>query len=338
MLPNFTYVRPTSLPDAIRQLASAGARVHAGGSDLLGCLRDGVFSAEKLVSLSSIASLRGISATPAGGLRIGALATLAEIAAHPLVRERAASLSQAAASAASPQLRNQGTIGGNLCQRPRCWYFRGDFHCLRKGGDTCFALGGENQYHAIFGASACCIVHPSDTAPALVALNAEVRIAGPSGERVVPAASFFVLPDKDVQHENVLQPNEIVTEIVVPAPPAGLASSYRKVRGRGAWDFALASLASAVVMAAGKVASARLVLGGVAPVPWRAEAAEHTIVGKRLDAKVIALAATAAVGGAEPLAHNAYKIPLVKGIVAEVLTSLLPLPASGRKEPDDDLA
>ena len=328
MLPHFTYVRPGSVNDAVRQLVSPGARIHAGGgSDLLGCLRDGVFTADRIVSLSRIDSLRGIAATSSGGIRIGALTTVAAVAASPLVREQYAGLAQAAAAVASPQLRNQGTLGGNLCQRPRCWYFRGDFQCARKGGDVCFAVSGENQYHAIFGGSSCFIVHPSDTAPALVALNAEVRVVGPAGERVVPLEKFFVLPSTSVEKENVLERNEIVTEIMIPAPPAGQKSSYRKVRGRGSWDFALASLAMAVVVTAGRVTQARVVLGGVAPIPWRSDAVEKSIVGRRLDAKVVTLAAEAAVKGATALEQNAYKIPLVKGVVTEGLTALIEPPA-----------
>lgn len=333
MLPHFTYVRPGSVSDAVRQLSSRGARIHAGGTDVLGCLRDGVFTADKVVSLSRIDSLRGIAPSGGGGLRIGALTTLAAVAASPLVGEQYAALAQAASAAASPQLRNQGTIGGNLCQRPRCWYFRGEFRCARKGGDACFAVSGENQYHAIFGGSSCFIVHPSDTAPALVALNAQARIVGPAGERVVPLEQFFVLPAASVEKENVLEPTEIISEVLIPAPPAGQKSAYRKVRGRGSWDFALASLAMAVVVTAGRIAQARVVLGGVAPIPWRSGGVEKAIVGRRLDAKTVAQAAEAAVNGATALEKNDYKIPLVKGIVTEGLTALIePAAAKGRTD------
>jgi xanthine dehydrogenase YagS FAD-binding subunit len=326
MLPNFTFVRPGSLNDAVRQLVAQNARIHAGGTDLLGCLRDGIFTADKVVSLGRLEPLRGITAATSGGVRIGALTSVADVAASPLVKERYAALAEAAAAVASPQLRNQGTMGGNICQRPRCWYFRGDFHCARKGGDTCFAMAGENQYHCVFGGSSCLIVHPSDTAPALVALNAEARIVGPAGERVVPLEKFFVLPSVSMSKENVLEANEIVTEITVPAAPPGLRSSYRKVRGRGSWDFALTSLATAVVVSGGRVERSRLVLGGVAPVPWRLGAVETAIAGKRLDAKLVALAAATAVKGAEPLAKNAYKVALVKGVVTEALMSLIEPP------------
>ncbi|HET8645216.1 MAG TPA: FAD binding domain-containing protein, partial [Vicinamibacteria bacterium] len=246
MLPGFAYVRPTSIAEAVRHLAAPEALAHAGGTDLIGALRDGAVTARTLVSLSALSELRGIFTLPDGALRIGALATLAEIAAHPLVRERYAALADGAAAAASPQIRNQGTLGGNICQRPRCWYFRGDFDCPRKGGAACFAVGGENQYHAIFGGDGCYMVHPSDTAAPLVALEALVRIAGPPGTRVIPLESFFRLPAQDLTHENVLGPGELVVEVVLPPPAEGARSSYRKFRARAAWDFALAGAAVAL--------------------------------------------------------------------------------------------
>ncbi len=181
MLPSFRYVRPRTVAEAVKALAEPGARAHAGGTDLVGCLRDGVFDAKSVVSLSGLAELKGISATKDGGLRIGALATLAEIARHAEIAKGWPALAQGAAAAASPQLRNQGTLGGNLCQRPRCWYFRGDFDCARKGGELCYAVEGENTYHAIFGGSGCFIVHPSDTASPLVALQATVQDRGTEG-------------------------------------------------------------------------------------------------------------------------------------------------------------
>jgi xanthine dehydrogenase YagS FAD-binding subunit len=321
MLPNFTHVRVNTVLEAVRQLTAPGARLHAGGTDLLGCLRDGVFTADKIVSLGKLKGLRGITAS-ATGLRIGALTPVAEVAAHKDVAAQYAVLAQAASSVGSPQLRNQGTIGGNLCQRPRCWYFRGDFHCLRKGGAQCFAAQGQNQYHCIFGGSGCYIVHPSDTAPALVALGARARITGPAGTRTVPLASFFVTPDKAVTRENVLERGEIVTDILLPPPEAGLKSSYRKVRARGSWDFALASVALAVTFTGGTVQKARIVLGAAAPVPWRVPEAEKVITGKALTPEVAAQAAEAALKGAEPLEHNAYKVPMFKGVIEEALLAL----------------
>jgi xanthine dehydrogenase YagS FAD-binding subunit len=320
MIPSFTYARPKTLKEATDLLSKPGTRAHAGGTDLLGCLRDEVFAAEKVVSLSGLTELKAIAPSPLG-LHIGALATLAHVAAYRPIQAMYRALVEGAASAASPQLRNQGTLGGNLCQRPRCWYFRGEFPCLRKGGDTCFALDGENQYHALFGGGPCYIVHPSDTASPLVALEAKFEIAGPGGTRTVDAEAFFVLPDVDVEKENVLKPGEILTGVFLPAQ-AGLLSAYRKVRSRGAWDFALAGAAVAAVVTAGKVTRARVVLSGVAPVPWRARKAEEALVGKALDPAAIRAAAAAAAAGAQPMSGNAYKADLVKGAVEEALLAL----------------
>ena len=322
MLPKFTYVRPTTVNEALAVLNDRPALVHGGGTDLLGCLRDGVFSAGTLVSLSSINELKGIRQAKDGGLRIGALATVADIATSEAVVSRYTALAEAASAVASPQLRNQGTIGGNLCQKPRCWYYRGHFDCLRKGGDTCYAFNGENQYHCIFGGDMCYIVHPSDTAPALAALGAVCRISGPSASRSVAVESFHVPPTEDPQRETVLAPDEIVTEIVLPAPSPGLRSSYRKVRTRGAWDFALAGIALAIVFDGDTVRSARIFLSGAAPVPWRSKAAEEAIVGTTLDTATINRAAAATVDGAEPLEHNGYKIPLFEGLMKEQLEAI----------------
>jgi len=322
MLPNFTYERAGSVDEAVEHSASEGAVLHAGGTDLLGCLRDGVFTAEKVVSLSGLEELKGIQATRDGGLRIGALTTLTEIASDATIAERYTALSQAAAAAASPQLRNQGTIGGNICQRPRCWYYRGDFHCLRKGGDTCYAIVGENHFHCIFGGSGCYIVHPSDTAPALQALGASVRIASRSGTRTVSLDDFFVLPADDIRQENILEPGELVTEVVLPPLRTGTRSVYRKVRDRGAWDFALAGLAAVVLMDGDRVQEASLVLAGVAPKPWRAADAEEALAGGSLDDATIARVAEAAVSGAQPLEHNGYKVQLVRGLMEETLRGL----------------
>jgi len=309
-----------SVEEAVVQLTN-GSVIHAGGTDLLGCLRDGVFRAEKLVSIQALNELRGVKALN-GGLRIGALTTLSEVAEHPLVSGRYAALAQGAGAAASPQLRNQGTIGGNLCQRPRCWYFRGDFHCLRKGGETCYAVNGENEFHCILGGSGCYIVHPSDTAPALIALEAQAHIVGPSGKRTVPLESFFVLPSQDVTRETVLRPGEIVTEIVLPSL-RDVRSSYRKVRARGAWDFALSGVALGLRLSSDRfVEWARVVLADVAPIPWRALDAEKALIGRRLEVTVIAEAAAACVKGAEPLSQNAYKIDMVQGVVEESLLAM----------------
>ena len=319
MLPNFAFVRAQSTQEAMDHLASGDTYIHAGGTDLLGCLRDEVFDAQKVVSISRLAELDGIRPTAEGGLRIGALTKIAEIAASPEIRELYPGLAQAAREVASPQLRNQGTLGGNLCQRPRCWYFRGEFHCAKKGGDRCYAVDGENRYHAILGGDPCFIVHPSDTAPMLVALGAEIRLASRSGERTLPIGEFFVLPEQDLSRENVLKPGEMVTEVLLPKPGASLHSSYRKIRERGSWDFALASVALTLQMNGRRVEEARVVLGGVAPMPWRSRAAEEVLTGKELNADTARAAAAVAASGAEPLEQNTYKVLLVKGVVEESL-------------------
>ncbi|MGP8243958.1 MAG: FAD binding domain-containing protein [Bryobacteraceae bacterium] len=322
MLNQFTYQRAGSIKEAVEAANRPGTRILGGGTDLLGCLRDEVFSAERLVSLTGVKELKGIRARAGGGLRIGALATLAEIAGHAKVVESYAVLAQAAASAASPQLRNQGTLGGNLCQRPRCWYFRGDFHCRRKGGETCFAEIGESQFHCIFGGDRCYMVHPSDTAPALVALDAKVSIAGRKGLRTVPLATFFVTPTTSIIKENVLDPGEFVTEVLLDPPLPGTRSTYRKVRDRGAFDFATAGAAIVLATAERKIRAARVVLSGVAPIPWRSVDAEKALVGKTLDAAAVTEAAAAAVKDALPLSENEYKVPLVRGMLEETLLKL----------------
>ncbi|HEY3287301.1 MAG TPA: xanthine dehydrogenase family protein subunit M [Gemmatimonadaceae bacterium] len=322
MLPTFSYVKPTTLGQALRELSAPGARVHAGGTDLLGCLRDRVYSATKLVSLNGLDELRGVSELSNGGLRIGALTTLAEIAAHPLIQKRYHALSAAAGAAASPQLRNQGTIGGNLCQRPRCWYFRGDFPCARKGGDTCFAKEGENQLHAILGGDVCVMVHPSDTAPALMALDASVRLVSPRGSRTLALDAFFVPATKDYTRETVVEADELVTDILLPAPAAGTVSTYRKLRARGAWDFALTGAAVVLSLKGKKVAQARVVLSGVAPIPWRAPAVEKELIGHELSDGLIERAAQKAGVGAVPLSGNAYKVSLARGAVMEALSEV----------------
>jgi len=322
MVPSFSYIRARSLDEAIDTLSMDGTRPHAGGTDLLGCLRDRVFEVTTVVSIAGLRELIGIEATPAGGLRIGSLTTIAEIASHPVIRSNYPALSMAASEVASPQLRNQGTIGGNLCQKPRCWYYRGEFHCLRKGGDQCYAVQGENAYHCILGGDNCFIVHPSDTAPALVALQASLVIAGPNGRRSLPVESFHMPPSVDYTSETVLEPQEIVAEIILPPPAKGLRSSYRKVRARRAWDFALAGVALAIVFNGDQATDCRVALSGAAPVPWRSFEAEKLIRGNRLDRSRASKAAEAAVKNAEPMEQNEYKIPLFRGLIEQQLMAL----------------
>lgn len=322
MLSNFTYVKATSLKEAKKQLASDNARIYAGGTDLLGCLRDHVFSAEKIVSIGKIKELQGIRET-AEGLRIGALTTITEVAGNPIIQKRYAVLAQAAASVASPQLRNQGTLGGNICQKPRCWYYRGEFLCLRKGGDLCYAAGGENQFHCILSGDRCYIVHPSDIASALVALQAKVSISGPKGNRTVSIENFHVPPSIDVDKETILANNEIVTEFFVPSTPAGFKSSYRKVRARQSWDFAIAGVALALQFSGDRIRQARVVLSAAAPIPWRSREVEEIITDKQLNLDTVAKAVNVVMKNAQPLEKNGYKIPLFKGILEEELLAIV---------------
>ena len=323
IMPNFSYVRPKSLKEAVQQSSMKEALIHAGGTDLLGCLRDNVFEAKRLVSLGQIKELRGIREKKDGGLRIGALTTITEVANSRIVKNRYPALSQAAMEVASPQLRNQGTIGGNLCQKPRCWYYRGEFHCFRKGGNKCYAQDGENQYHCLFGSGRVCyIVHPSDTAPAFVAYGASVRVAGPKGTRLIPVEKLYVLPQENVEKETVLTSGEIVAEILLAPTNPGLRSSYRKVRARQSWDFALAGVALALQFKGDRVEKARVVLSGAAPIPWRSSEIEEAVTGKLLDRDIVARAADEAVKKAEPLQRNGYKVSLFRGIVKEELLAI----------------
>jgi xanthine dehydrogenase YagS FAD-binding subunit len=322
MLPKFSYARATSIDNALAILDDRPALILAGGTDLLGCLRDGIYSADNVVSLSAVKELEGVRPAADGSVRIGALTTIADIAADNSIGQRYPALAQAAVVVASPQLRNQGTLGGNLCQKPRCWYYRGDFDCLRKGGEKCFAYEGQNQYHCVFGGDMCYIVHPSDIAPPLAALGAVCRISGPTSSRSVAVESFHVPATEDPRRETVLEVDEILTEVVLPPPAPGLRSSYRKVRTRGAWDFALAGIALAIVFDGDSVKSADVFLSGAAPIPWRATGVEAAITGKKLDAATIATASKAAIEGAEPLAKNGYKLPLFEGLVTEQLEAI----------------
>jgi xanthine dehydrogenase YagS FAD-binding subunit len=322
MIKNFAYAKADTTAAAVKALSTKGAVIHAGGTDLLGCLRENIISADRVVSISGIKELKGITVRPDGGLTLGALTTIAEVAAHAAVNGKYAALAQAAAEVASPQLRNQGTIGGNLCQRPRCWYFRGDFPCIRKSGTVCYALEGENQNHAIFNSSACSYVHPSDTAVALTALQAQLIVIGGYGRRAVRIENFFADPAKEVTRETVLFPTEILAEVQLPPVKGNVRSSYRKIRARQAWDFALVSVAVALEFSNDIISTARIVLGGVAARPWRVEAAEKLLAGKRIDAATAAAAAQAAVAGATPLRDNGYKIKMAQGAVEESILAL----------------
>jgi xanthine dehydrogenase YagS FAD-binding subunit len=323
---NFTYSRPATLKDAAALLGKekqfGKVAILAGGTDLLGEMKDNLAVPDRLVSIRHLKELQGIRET-ATGLRIGAATLLAEIAESQAVQQRTPLLAMAAGKIGTPQIRNMGTIGGNLCQRPRCWYYRNNYPCFKHGGNTCFSAVGENDYHAILEAGPSFIVHPSDSAPALVALGATARIVNGSGkERVVPMDRFFVLPKVDPTRENVLRPDEILAGLDIPNAPRGAKAVYVKEMVREVWDFALCSVAAMVTMQNGAVQDARIVLGGVAPVPYRALTAEAAIRGKAIDATSAAAAGLAAVDGARPLARNAYKVQLTRATVTRALMSL----------------
>ncbi|AGW14859.1 FAD binding domain-containing protein [Megalodesulfovibrio gigas] len=323
MFEDFAYTRPDTVAQAAQLLQEEAAHALAGGSDLLGCLRERIFPVKTVVSLSNLKDLRGIARTAEGGLALGARTTIAEVVESTEVQTLYPGLAQAAAEVASPQLRNQGTLGGNLCQKPRCWYYRGDFDCLRKGGASCLAVHGENQLHCILGGDACYMVHPSDTAPMLQALDATVWVAGPAGDRSLPLEQLFMPPGQDPTRETTLQPGELVTHIHLPPPEPGLHTRYRKVRARRSWDFALAGMALAAVTEDEVMRSCRIVLSGAAPIPWRVTHAETVLTGQRLTRALCRAAAEAAMQGAEPLAHNAYKIELFRNMIQEELERLI---------------
>jgi xanthine dehydrogenase YagS FAD-binding subunit len=320
---NFSYSRPATLKEASGQLGKEQGKIVllAGGTDLLGEMKDNLLAPERLVHIKHLRELQGIRSTKAG-LRIGAATLLVDIADSAAVQEQAPLLAMAAGKVGTPQIRNMGTIGGNLCQRPRCWYFRNNYPCFKHGGNTCFSATGENEYHAILEAGPSFIVHPSDTAGALVALGATVRIGGGTRERTVPIEKFFVTPRENVRRENILLPNEILTEIEVPNAPAGSKAVYVKEMVREMWDFPLCSVAAMLTLKDGVVQAARVVLGGVAPIPYRAAKAEAALTGKSLNEASAAAAGEAAVEGARPLAKNAYKVPLTKAVVKRALLSL----------------
>jgi xanthine dehydrogenase YagS FAD-binding subunit len=332
-MPPFKWVSPKTVGEAVQALSSdTNAMVIGGGSDMLGFLKDritgpAIVYPSMLVNLKSIQNLAYIK-DEADGLKIGAATTIADIENSLIVQQQAPALALAAASIASPQHRNVGTLGGNINQRPRCWYYRaggigeGAFSCYKRGGDFCFAVTGENKYHAIIGGELCYIVHPSDSATALTALKAQARIVGPSGERLVPFDQYWVTPRQNVLKENVLQHNEILSEVVVPPAATGQKSTFVKFKERAVFDFAVASIAAVVTMDNGTVKDASVVLGGVAPTPHRSAEAEKALVGKTLDANTIQAVAVAALSVARPLTDNAYKVELTKGLIQQALSSL----------------
>ena len=317
----FTNANPKDIREAITMLTRGNASIVGGGSDLLGMVKERLVSPDVLVNLKSIRGLDKVD-TQSGKVKIGGLITLDALSHDAQIRKNYAVLAEAAESVGTPQIRNAGTLAGNVCQRPWCWYYRNGFPCLKNGGDKCFSASGENQLHAIFGGGPSYIVHPSDTAPALVALDAEFHVSGPSGDRVIPAGQFFQLPRVDAARENVLAPDEILFAITLPAARSGVRSTYHKVLDREAWTHAVVSVAVVLDMDKQVCRSARMVLGGVAPIPWRLLKVEAMLAGQRITPELAAKAGEAAVEGARPLAKNKYKVPLTKNVVKRTLLSL----------------
>jgi len=322
----FSNANPKNIRDAVSMLSQAhqqgrSASIVGGGSDLLGMVKEHLIAPDVLVNLKAIRGMDQIE-TQRGGMKIGGLITLDSLSRDQRIRKEYTVLAEAAEKVGTPQIRNAGTLAGNVCQRPWCWYFRNGFPCLKNGGKICFSASGENQLHAIFGGGPSYIVHPSDTAPALVALDAQFHIAGPSGERVVPASEFFQLPRVDAARENVLSKDEVLAAIQLPAARPGTRGTYHKVLDREAWTHAVVSAAIVLEMDREICRGARIVLGGVAPIPWRLPKVEAMLVGQRITPELAAQAGEAAVEGAHPLAKNKYKVPLTKAVVKRTLLSL----------------
>jgi xanthine dehydrogenase YagS FAD-binding subunit len=328
----FEFIEPTTLAEVVRLLhTGAGqARVMAGGSDLLGELKDDVVHYERLVSLAGVTELRAMQQDDTG-LRLGALVTIAELEYEPRLQGPYGLLAEAARSVATPEIRYQGTLGGNLCQRPRCLYYRsGLISCLKKGGTDCPALAGPYQdYLSIMGGHGCFIVHASDLAPPLLVLGAHVLLTGPDGTRTLPIEQFFAGPERDVQRENVLAQDEILTAVTIPTPLPHWRGTYLKARERTAGDFPLVSVALGYALEDGAIQHVRLALGGVAPTPWRSPQAEAVLAGQTPSPDLAVRAAAAAFSEARPLPHNAFKVDLGRTLLARAIMAVASMSDAG---------
>jgi xanthine dehydrogenase YagS FAD-binding subunit len=321
-MPAFELFQPATTQDAVGLLDQYGkdAWVMAGGLDTFDWLKDRIKKPKYVVDLSQCKELSGIKEAN-GGLEIGAMTTLTEVVRHPVVKEKYGLLAQGAELAASPQIRNQGTIGGNASQDTRCWYYRAGWKCYRAGGNICFAdtPAAINREHAILNADRCVAVNPSDSAPALIALEAQMVIRNKSGERVVDAEDYFVGPDIDITHMTVLQPGDLLTAIRIPGTWAGAKFYFEKVRDRNVWDFPIMNVAAAMVVTGGKIDRIRIAVNGASARPLRLKAVEDAVRGQAANADTGTKAGAIAVQGAEPLKHNAYKIPLMKNLVKRAI-------------------
>ena len=319
----FTLVRARSLEEAARETARPDAALKAGGVDLLDRMKEGIDSPKTVVSISHLPGHSGIEAGPPA--KIGALATLATIASHAALQTAYPALVQAAAGAATPQIRQMATLGGNLCQRPRCWYYRlEEFHCRKNGGSECFAKEGENRFHAIFDTDLlCCCIHPSAVATALTAYGATLHTLSPRGRRTLPIEAFFSRPTDDATRENNLKPGEIIESVSLPAPASGTRSVYRKLKEKESFDWPIVETCVSVTVYSGLIRDARVVFGSVAPTPHRARAAEAALIGARPGGELARRAAEAAVADARPLGQNAYKVRLARVELERALRQVL---------------
>jgi len=319
---NFEWADASSVEQAVALLVK-GAAIKAGGVDLIDLMKERITTPTRVVNIREIADLDYVK-VDGDTLRIGPLVTLAQLAENPDVRRHATALAEAAAHSATPQIRNMATLGGNLLQRPRCWYFRSEaFPCRKKGGERCFAQDGENQYHAIFNNGLCAIVHPSSAACALVALGASIEIAAAKDKRVAKLEEFFTLPTVDLKRENSLADGEIITEIRVPARRPNSRSTYLKLGEKESFDWPLAEVAAAIEVDGPRCVAASIVLGAAAPVPHRAIEAEKLLAGQNLDNETITAAAKAAMQGATPLSQNTFKPAIFEAQIRRALLQLI---------------
>ncbi len=323
VMPVFELFQPTTVDDTVALLEKyeKDAWVLAGGLDTFDWFKDRNKRRKVVVDLSGVQGLSGVKTTADGGIEIGAATTLTDLVNHSLVKEKYPLLMQAAALVASPQIRNQGTVGGNVSQDTRCWYYRSGWTCYRAGGNICYAdtPSAINREHAIFDANRCVAVNPSDTAPALIALDAKMVIRSSEGERVVDAETYFIGPSTDITRMTVLQPGELLTAIRVPATWAGAEFYFEKVRERQVWDFPLVNVAAALKVANGTIQSSRIVVNAVAAHPMRLKSVEDAVAGKPRNEETAKMAGELAVQGAQPLAHNGYKIPLMRNLVKRAI-------------------
>ena len=315
----FEWADARSVEQAIELSNAQDAVLKAGGVDLLDLMKEGIAEPKRVVNIRNISGLDQI-AQASNGIAIGPLVTLAQLADSPLIRQRYPALAEAAVAAATPQIRNMATLGGNLAQRPRCWYFRSeDFPCRKKGGTHCFAQDGENQYHAIFDNRTCAIVHPSGPAVPLVAYGAALEITSAKGKRQVPLEEFFTTPEQDVTRENILQPGEMITAVLLPSSGANLRSAYHKEMEKQSFDWPIADVAVVLEMSGQTVNRANVILGSAAPTPHRARQAESRLRGQQVSEQLASAAAHDAMADAAPLAKNGYKVPVFEAVIRRTI-------------------